>query len=174
MFGDLTQLARRLHDYARGDRFFDARLAGNSSDPPKPIVGARLAPWEAALALGDFDARAAPRGGIALIAKAAALAPDEPEVHERRALLAFQQQNPTEALQAAERALRSGRPRPLARLLRALALIASGDILTIASTGEAEGDLRRAIAESPSLAPAYATLGDCWQHAMAPAWRRWR
>ena len=55
--------------------------------------------------------------------------------------------------------MRSHGPRPLAHFLRAVALIASGDTLTSASIREAEGELRRAIAESPSLAPAYATLG---------------
>ena len=159
-FGDLSQLARRLHDYARGERFFDARFPGVSAEPSAQVVGAALAPWEAALALGDFLTHVQHFDEAArLLGQAAELAPDEPEVYERQALLAFQQQRPAEALRASERALRTSGSRPLAHFLRAVALIASGDTLTTASTREAEGELRRAIAESPSLAPAYATLG---------------
>jgi len=42
---------------------------------------------------------------------------------------------------------------------RAVALLASGSNLTSASTRDAESELRRAILEAPSLAPAYTTLG---------------
>jgi tetratricopeptide (TPR) repeat protein len=159
-FGDLAQLARRLRDYARGDRFFDARFPGIGADQSERVVTAHLAPWEAALALGDFLTHVQHfEEASRLLGQAAELAPDQPEVHERQALLAFQQQRPAEALRAAERALRSPGPRPLAHFLRAVALIASGDTLTSASIREAEGELRRAIAESPSLAPAYSMLG---------------
>ena len=159
-FGDLAQLTRRLHAYARGERFFDARFPGAAADQAESIVVERLAPWEAALALGDFLTHVQHFDQASrLLAHAAQLAPDEPEVHERQSLLAFQQQRPAEALRAAERALRSNGPRPLAHFLRAVALIASNENLTSASIREAETELRRAIAASPSLAPAYATLG---------------
>jgi len=159
-FGDLTQLTRRLHAYARGERFFDARFPGVSADLSESIVGARLAPWEAALALGDFLTHVHHFDEAArLLAQAAALAPDAPEVHERLALLALQQQRPADALRAAERALRDTASHPLAHYLRAVALLASGNNLTSTSTRDAETELRRAIAASPSLAPAYTTLG---------------
>lgn len=59
-----------------------------------------------------------------------------------------------------ERALKDSHgPRPLAHLPRAVALLASGSNLTSASTRDAESELRRAIVESPSRAPAYTTLG---------------
>ena len=100
-FGDLTQLARRLHDYARGERFFDARFPGVSAEPSAQVVGARACAWEAALALGDFLTHVQHFDEAArLLGQAAELAPDEPEVHERQAWLAFQQQRPAEALRA--------------------------------------------------------------------------
>ena len=159
-FGDLTQLTRRLRVYASGERFFDARFPDVSDDLPESIVGARLAPWQAALALGDFLTHVQHFDQAArLLAQAVDLAPGTPEVHERLALLALQQQRPIDAVRAAELALRGNAPRPLAHYLRAVALLASGDGLTPATTGEAEAALRRAIAASPTLAPAYTTLG---------------
>ena len=160
-FGDLTQLMHRLQAYARGERFYDARFPGADAEGLESIAGTRIEPWEAALTLGDFLTHVQHFDLAArLLAHAADLVPNTPEVHERQALLAFQRQRPAEALQAAERALQhTSGPRPLARFLRAVALIASGEALTSASVRDAEGELRRAIAESPSLAPAYATLG---------------
>jgi tetratricopeptide (TPR) repeat protein len=74
-------------------------------------------------------------------------------------LLAFQRGEPLVALHAAEQALQLEPSRPLAHYLRAVALLASGTSLTSVSTREAEAELRRAIAGSPMLAPAYTTLG---------------
>lgn len=160
-FGDLTQLTRRLQAYARGERFYDARFPGADSEALESIAATRIEPAEAALTLGDFFTHVQHFDlATRLLAHAADLLPNTPEVHERLALLAFQRQRPAEALQAAERALQhTSGARPLAHFLRAVALIASGEALTSASVREAEGELRRAIAESPSLAPAYATLG---------------
>ncbi len=53
-FGDLPSLTRRLQAYARGGRFFDARFPGAAHAPVEAIVDERLAPWDAALSLGDF------------------------------------------------------------------------------------------------------------------------
>jgi tetratricopeptide (TPR) repeat protein len=160
-FGNLAQLSRRLAAYARGGRFYDARFPMDAADVGDAGKGEPLAPWQAAVALGDFLTHVqAFDQASQLLARAAELAPDEAEVHERHALLALQQQRPDEALGAAEHALSLGHgPHPLSHFLRAVALLASGSNLTSASTRDAESELRRAIVESPTLAPAYTTLG---------------
>jgi len=157
-FGDPGSLERCLRDYVNGERFFDARL-------PAPLAAAtevaeRGAAWEAVLLLGDFMTHVAHHDEAArLLARAATMAPSSAAICERQALLAFQRQDLSSALERADRAVALDPSRPLAHYLRAVTLLAAGTNLTVASTRDAEQSLRRAIAVSPTLAPAYTTLG---------------
>jgi tetratricopeptide (TPR) repeat protein len=158
-FGDLAVLGRRLRAYVRGERFFDARLPMPTPDDSVPPIE-RGAPWEAALLLGDFQTHVGHYAeGERWLARAAAMTPANAAVFERRALLAFQQQDVPRALANAQQALQIEPGRPLAHYLKAVALLAAGTGMTGDSTRDAEASLRKAIAASPTLAPAYTTLG---------------
>jgi tetratricopeptide (TPR) repeat protein len=157
-FGDPASLERRLRNYVNGERFFDARLPAPVAAEADPVE--RAPAWDAVLLLGDFLTHVAHHEEAArLLAHAAAMAPASAAVCERQALLAFQRQDFSAALERADRALALDASRALAHYLRAVTLLAAGTTLTVGSTRDAELSLRRAIAVSPTLAPAYTTLG---------------
>ncbi len=157
-FGDPASLERRIRNYVNGERFFDARLPAPVAADGDPVE--RAPAWDAVLLLGDFLTHVAHHEEAArLLAHAAALAPASAAICERQALLAFQRQDLSAALERADRAVALDATRALAHYLRAVTLLAAGTTLTVASTRDAEQSLRRAIAVLPTLAPAYTTLG---------------
>jgi tetratricopeptide (TPR) repeat protein len=159
-FGDLDALERRLRAYVAGERFFDARLPVGEDGERSQVQGRPLQPWQAALVLGDLMAHIERLADAGRLLDAASHAEQHSaELWERRALLDMQRRQVPEALAAADKSLAIDASRPLARYLRAVALLAAAQGLTRESTKEAENELRRAIAAAPWLAPAYTTLG---------------
>jgi len=158
--GDLDALEQRLRAYVRGETFFDARLPVGQESAPPQVTTRALMEWQAAMVLGDLMAHVERLADAEHLLETAARAEDRSaELWERRALLAIERRQVPEALAAADRSLALDASRPLARYLRAVALLAAADGLTRESTKEAEIELRRALAGAPWLAPAYTTLG---------------
>jgi tetratricopeptide (TPR) repeat protein len=119
-----------------------------------------LAEWQAALVLGDLMAHVERLSDAERLLETAARAEERSaELWERRALLAMQRRQVPDALAAADKSLALEPSRPLARYVRAVALLAAASGITRESTKEAETELRRALATAPWLAPAYTTLG---------------
>jgi tetratricopeptide (TPR) repeat protein len=159
-FGDLAALERQLQGYVRRETFYDARLPVTAEREVSPITSHTLSAADAALVLGDFLTHTNKTAEAArLLDLAAQQQPALPEVRERMALLALQERDPARARVHADRALAFDAARPIARYLRAVALLASTEGLNDALVRQAEDDLRAAIHAAPELAPAYSLLG---------------
>lgn len=159
-FGDLKALERELRAYVRRDTFYDARLPRLGRDEVEAVASGRMPPWEASLILGDFLTHTDHyEEASRLLALAATLGSPTPEVWERQALLALLRRDLGAVADATHRALTLDAARPLAHYLRAMALLGSADGLTTSRVRDAEASLRRALAGSPTFAPAYSALG---------------
>ena len=115
-FGDQASLERRIRDYVNGERFFDARLPAPVPANGDPVE--RAPAWDALLLLGDFLTHVAHHEeATRLLAQAAAMAPASAAICERQALLAFQRQDLSAALERADRAVALDVSRALAHYL---------------------------------------------------------
>ena len=76
-----------------GRAIFDARFPVIGADQSERVVAARLAPWGLRLRWA-ISCASALRGSLSPAGPGSRARADQPEVHERQALLAFQQQRP--------------------------------------------------------------------------------
>ena len=157
-FGDLASVEAAWTRYVRTGAFAYIR-------PPLPrfhtarVAATRLAPGDAGLFIGDFLAHSGSTGAAVAMLRAASADNRSSQAAERIALAHLVARDFTRAEAGAVLAIRREPRWPIARYVRAVAVMAQSGVLSPEQVQQTEQDLRIAVEGNPQLARAHAVLG---------------